>query len=260
MSKSKVWLPLDYRMLGDEEHSQAPFFVVAQKYCSALRDVAQTIPVTYPLATLTDLQDLLSQVDGVLLPGSPTNIHPSHFDEDIENTSLPLDPARDALTLALVKACISHAVPLLGICRGFQEINVALGGSLHQQVHLIPGYQDHREDKNLNVEERFADKHLVTFTPNSIFCRWANAQSTQVNSLHGQGIKKLAKNLKAHAYAPDGLIEAFEITIAKAFAYGVQWHAEWKCQEIPFSTAIFSAFGKACAKRYQVRRLCNLNK
>ena len=140
---SLVWLPADHRLLGRDGNTM-PFLVLGDKYARAVKLNAHAQPVMFPLADADDIEVLLSLVDGVMLTGSPSNVHPSHFGAVVSDPALPLDTDRDALTLALVKACIANAVPLLGICRGFQEINVALGGSLHQQVHAIHGMQDHQ--------------------------------------------------------------------------------------------------------------------
>ena len=164
-----------------------------------------------------------------------------------------LDEVRDSLTLALVRACVAQAVPLLGICRGFQEINVALGGSLHQQVHALPGHLDHRESPDGSYDQQYGPSHAVRFAAGSAFARWAGAEQARVNSVHGQGVDRLAQGLRALGHAPDGLVEAFEVQGARAFAYAVQWHPEWKAGENPFYAAIFQAFGEACRARQQQR-------
>lgn len=247
-----VWLPMDHRQLGDHQH-KAPFLVLGDKYARAVKEGAGAQPVSFPLADAQQIPDLLAAVDGVMLTGSPSNVHPAHFDESVLNPHLPLDPARDDLTLALVKACISQGVPLLGICRGFQEINVALGGSLSQAVHQLPGKLDHREPHGAPMAEQYAPRHEVRFVEGSAFAQWAGAASAQVNSLHGQGIARLAQGLRALGHAPDGLVEAFEVEGASAFAYAVQWHPEWECRQTPFYAAIFEAFGQACRVRQRAR-------
>ncbi|MES2945141.1 MAG: gamma-glutamyl-gamma-aminobutyrate hydrolase family protein, partial [Pseudomonadota bacterium] len=141
----------------------------------------------------------------------------------------------------------------LGVCRGFQEINVAMGGSLHQRVHHIPGLADHREPAGQPVEVQFASGHEVSIVEGSVFAKWAGASHARVNSLHGQGIARLAPDLRALVHAPDGLIEGFEISNAAAFAYAVQWHPEWRFWETPFYAAILEAFGQACTRRQALR-------
>jgi putative glutamine amidotransferase len=247
-----VWLPADHRLMGDHGH-QMPFLLLGDKYARAVKVGAQAQPVMFPLADAEQIPDLLPLVDGVMLTGSPSNVHPSHFDEDVADPSLPLDPVRDTLTLALVKACVFEGIPLLGVCRGFQEINVALGGTLHQRVHEVAGLMDHREPKTAPFEEQYAPRHRIDLAPGSVFEAWAGGRTAQVNSLHGQGINRLADGLEAMAHAPDGVVEAFAVKGARTFAYAVQFHPEWRCQDTPFYAAIFEAFGHACRQRRSLR-------
>jgi putative glutamine amidotransferase len=247
-----VWLPADHRLLGDDGQ-QMPYLVLGEKYAHAVKLGSNAQPVLFPLADDDQIPDLLAMVDGVMLTGSSSNVHPSHFEEDVADTSLPLDPKRDALTLALVTACVIQQVPLLGICRGFQEINVAMGGSLHQQVHAAPGHMDHREPQAESLEVQYGPGHLVSFEKGSVFEQWAGGLEATVNSLHGQGVARLAQGLQAFARAPDGLIEAFGVQDSDAFAYAVQWHPEWRFAESPFYSAIFKAFGDACRVRQRSR-------
>lgn len=247
-----VWLPADHRLLGSGDQKM-PYWVLGDKYARAVKENAQAEPVVFPMAGAQDIESLLALVDGVMLTGSPSNVHPSHFGESVTDPSLPLDRQRDALTLELVRACVAHAVPLLGVCRGFQEINVALGGSLHQQVHDVPGMMDHREPPDALHAEQYAQRHEVRLQPGSTFAQWAGADTMQVNSLHGQGVGRLAQGLRALAHAPDGLVEAFEVQGARTFAYAVQWHPEWRTAENPFYQAIFTAFGDACRARQAAR-------
>lgn len=247
-----VWLPADHRLLGDHGH-QMPFLLLGDKYARAVKLGAQAQPVMFPLAEVGQIDELLGMVDGVMLTGSPSNVHPSHFQEEVADPSLPLDAERDLLTLALVKACVHLGVPLLGICRGFQEINVALGGALHQRVHLVPGMNDHREPKSAPPDEQYAPRHAIRIAEGSAFAEWAGGTEAQVNSLHGQGIARLAGGLTPLAWAPDGLVEAFAVQGARTFAYAMQWHPEWRCWDTPFYAAIFEAFGRACRQRLSLR-------
>lgn len=249
---SLVWLPADHRLMGRDDQPM-PFLVLGDKYARAVKEVALSQPVLFPLADADGIADLLAMVDGVMLTGSPSNVHPSHFGEAVTDPLLPLDPQRDALTLVLIKACLSHGVPLLGVCRGFQEINVALGGSLLQQVHAQPGMMDHREDKNAPYAVQYAPAHDIRIEADSAMAQWAGGTHARVNSVHGQGIGRLAQGLRAIAHAPDGLVEAFEVQDAAAFAYAMQWHPEWRTAEDPFYTAIFRAFGDACRVRHASR-------
>ena len=248
-----VWLPADHRLLGDPGH-QMPFLMLGDKYARAIKVGAQAQPVMFPLADADAIEGLLALVDGVMLTGSPSNVHPAHFNETVADPSLPLDPERDALTFALVKACLRQGVPLLGVCRGFQEINVAMGGSLHQRVHEVPGLMDHREPKSAPFDEQYAPSHAIVPVPGSALAAWADGvPEVRVNSLHGQGVHHLAPGLDAMAHAPDGVVEAFAVKDATAFAFAVQFHPEWRCWESPFYAAIFRAFGDACRVRQQQR-------
>lgn len=233
-----------------------PFLVLGDKYARAVKVNAQAQPVLFPLADADQIDALLALVDGVMLTGSPSNVHPGRFGASLDDACLMLDEERDKLTPALVNACVAQSVPLLGICRGFQEINVALGGTLHQQVHKLPGHLDHRESPDAAYERQYGPSHAVHFETGSAFARWAGADSALVNSVHGQGVDRLAQGLRALGFAPDGLVEAFEVQGAKAFAYAVQWHPEWKASENPFYSAIFKSFGEACDAR-RAKRLSN---
>lgn len=247
-----VWLPVDHRSLGQGD-LQMPYLVLGDKYARAVKVNAQAQPVVFPLAGTEDIAPLLALVDGVMLTGSVSNVHPSHFGESIANSALPLDTHRDTLTLALVEACLAADVPLLGICRGFQEINVALGGTLHQQVHLVEGLQDHRENKTASFDNQYGPSHPVHLLPGSRMAQWAGSTTVDVNSLHGQGIARLADGLLPLARSVDGLVEAFELKAAHSFVVAVQWHPEWCTSENPFYAAIFKAFGDACRQRNAAR-------
>ena len=248
-----VWLPADHRLLGSAERSM-PFLVLGDKYARAVKVNAAAQPVVFPLADANEIDALLALVDGVMLTGSPSNVHPARFGATLAHPDLMLDAERDDLTLELVRACVAQAVPLLGICRGFQEINVALGGTLHQQVHALPGHLDHRESPDGSYAQQYGPSHTVRLEPGSLFARWAGAEMATVNSVHGQGVDRLAQGLHAVGHAPDGLVEAFEIAGASTFACAVQWHPEWKASDSPFYAAIFQAFGEACRAR-QMQRL-----
>jgi putative glutamine amidotransferase len=248
-----VWLPADHRLLGGDDNTM-PFLVLGDKYARALKVNAQVQPVLFPLADAHRIDALLDLVDGVMLTGSPSNVHPSHFGAEVTDPCLPLDPERDALTLNLVRNCLQRNIPLLGICRGFQEINVALGGSLHQQVQDLPGHLDHRHAQGRSYDEQYGLAHDVRFVPGSSFAKWAGADVAKVNSLHGQGIDRLAPGLRAVGYAPDGLVEAFEVEGAHTFACAVQWHPEWRTSENAFFSEIFQAFGAACRARQGQRK------
>jgi putative glutamine amidotransferase len=251
-ARALVWLPADHRFLGNEGE-RMPYLVLGDKYARAIKTASAAQPVLFPLADASQIPSLLEWVDGVMLTGSASNVHPAHFGQAVEDPSLPLDPERDAITLALVKACVAAAVPLLGVCRGFQEINVALGGSLEQTVQARAGYLDHRAPDGVTMDEAYGPAHEVEFAADCAFALWAGGTKQKVNSLHGQGIARLAKGLRAVGHAPDGLVEAVEIENAQTFAYAVQWHPEYRVGENPFYRAIFAAFGEACHRRHASR-------
>jgi putative glutamine amidotransferase len=243
-----VLIPADVKSLGDH-----PFHVVGHKYLIAVAKAAGALPLVVPaISDLLEIDDLLEIADGILLTGAVSNVHPSLFGQEVHNPKLPLDPARDALTLNLLQAAIKAEVPLLAICRGFQEINVAFGGSLHQAVHEVIGLNDHREAKDVSIDMQYGHSHSIDLVAGGILEKIVGSNHMMVNSIHGQGIDILGAGLVVEAYAPDGLVEAIRVDKARAFTLGVQWHPEWKVMENPQYLAIFKAFGDAC--RFRMRR------
>lgn len=247
--KPLVWLPACHRHLDLSD--PGGYTVLADRYAAAVCQLGLQ-PVLFPMAEAADVASLLPLVDGVLLTGSPSNVEPSHFGASALASDL-LDPRRDRLTMALVKGAIDAGTPLFGVCRGLQEMNVALGGSLYQQVHAESGRLDHREPDTDDLEEQFAERHEVILAPDSAFAAWAGGTRAQVNSLHGQGIKRLGAGLVAEAHAPDGLVEGVRVAHASHFAYGVQWHPEWRHERIAFYQRTLEAFAHACREHCQGR-------
>lgn len=240
--KPVVLIPADVKQIG--EH---PFHAVGQKYILAAAEAAGAMPIIIPaIGDFINVDALLDMADGVLITGSVSNLHPSHFGQSVLDDSLPLDPARDALTLNLIQAAIKKAKPLLAICRGFQELNVVYGGSLHQAVHDVDGFSDHRESKSASLDKQYAPAHAIKLRANGKLSKIVGVSEMQVNSIHGQGLNKIGVGLTAEAHAYDGLVEAISVDAASAFALGVQWHPEWKVLENPHYLAIFKAFGEAC--------------
>lgn len=224
--------------------------VVGDKYLRAVVVGANGLPLIIPaLGELVDPDTLLESLDGLLLTGSPSNVEPLHYSGPASDADTLHDIARDATSLPLIRAAIAAGVPMLGICRGFQEINVALGGSLHQKVHETAGFMDHREPADEPTEVQYAPRHAVHVQPGGVLAGIGLPEQIQVNSIHGQGVARLAPGLRVEALAPDGLVEAFSVEGARAFAVGVQWHPEWQVQANPNYLAIFQAFGKACERR-----------
>jgi putative glutamine amidotransferase len=223
-----------------------PFHIAGKKYIDAVR-LAGCQPLVVPTAAPEDFDALLALADGVLLTGSPSNVHPSHFDEEVRDPSLPLDPDRDAWTLPLIPKALDAGVPFFAICRGTQETNVALGGSLHQAVHEVDGHLDHRDPDDEPVDVQYAPAHSIDVLPGGVLSRLLQQSRVQVNSLHGQAVNRLAPGLRVEARAPDGVIEAFSKPDAPGFNLAVQWHPEWQAASNPVSIKLLSAFGQACA-------------
>lgn len=251
-----VLLPACQWVVGRE-----PFHVVGRDYVQAVR-LAGAVPLVIPRAQPEELEALLAMADGVMLTGSPSNVHPSHFGEDVLDRSLPLDPDRDCFTLPMIRQALEKGMPLLGICRGFQEVNVALGGTLHQAVHQQMGLMDHRSDEARPIEQEYGFAHAVHMMPGGVLedvlkgvgAPTVEHHSFMVNSLHGQGVSRLAEGLKVEARAPDGLIEAFTFD-GSGFSLCLQWHPEWLAAENPVSRRIFAAFGEACQAYRRQRKL-----
>jgi putative glutamine amidotransferase len=232
-----------------------PYHISGDKYLRAVSVAASGLPVVIPsLGDLTDIEDLVAQLDGLLLTGSPSNVEPFHYQGPASAPGTDHDPARDATTLPLLRAAIAAGVPVLGICRGFQEMNVAFGGSLHQKVHELPAMLDHREADSPELAVQYAPAHGVTVQPGGVFEALELPPVFQVNSIHSQGIDRLAPGLRSEAVAPDGLIEAISVEHSPGFAVGVQWHPEWQVLSNPPYLSIFQAFGDACRRRAALRR------
>jgi putative glutamine amidotransferase len=237
-SKPVVLVPACNRWLGKH-----PFHVAGKKYVEAVR-LAGALPLVVPGLASDELEAALDIADGVLLTGSPSNVHPSHFDEAVLDPQLPLDGERDAWTLALIPKILARGMPLLAICRGAQEVDVALGGALHQAVQDVPGLADHRADEAQPATLMYAPAHRVDVVPGGLLEALVGLRSFEVNSLHAQGVRRLAAGLRIEALAPDGLIEAFSVPGA-GWCLCVQWHPEWQAAGNPVSVRLLQAFGAA---------------
>ena len=211
------------------------------RYGAALIAASHGVPVLIPPEGEAMLP-LLDHLDGIMFNGSPSNVAPLRYGADYDATPDAHDPERDATTLPLIRAGLERGIPMLFICRGMQELNVALGGTLFQEVHEVPGRMDHRA---VEGDQRFALKHEVSLTGE--LARITGVQKIQVNSLHGQAIDQLAPGLVVEALAPDGTIEAVRVAGAKSFALAVQWHPEWEVTHFPDRLRLFQAFGAACS-------------
>jgi len=250
--KPLIGIPADRRLLSKKHY----FHCVGEKYIQAVAQGACATPVLIPSLGegLGNLEDLLAHFDGILLTGSPSNVEPHHYQGSPSAPGTWHDPQRDATTLAMIPRIVAAGLPLLAICRGFQEMNVAFGGSLWQRVQDVEGMRDHREDPETSLDIQYGPAHDVELVPGGLLHQLAGAPRLEVNSLHSQGVQRLGRELEVEARsATDGLIEAFQVRSAPGFAVGVQWHPEWQFQNNPFSRALFAAFGEAALARAQER-------
>lgn len=234
--------------------------MVGERNMQAVADVAGALPLMFAgNPATTDIGALLDAVDGILLTGARANVHPTRFRIEANAKHEPYDENRDAMALDLIEACVARGVPLFGICRGFQEMNVAFGGSLHPEIRELPGRMNHRMPRLENGEIHpdptvvFADRHEVRLTPGGAFATLFGKDVIRVNSLHGQGILELGSRVVAEGIAEDETIEAIRIEGAAGFALGVQWHAEYDPERNPINRALFEAFGDAL-RGYQAGR------
>jgi len=242
MRKPIVGLPADSKPFGLHRYQ-----AVGEKYIRAVVAGAQALPLLIPsMEPQLDLRALLSELDGLLLTGAYSNIEPHHYGGEPSYEGNLHDPARDATSLSLVRLAIEMRVPVLAVCRGLQEVNVALGGSLHQKVQES-GFDDHREDLEDALDDQYAPAHPVQLAGS--LARIAGGNAAMVNSLHGQGIDRVAPGLRVEARAPDGLVEAVRLEDERSWLLAVQWHPEWKVAENPFYLGIFREFGAACRAR-----------
>lgn len=231
------------------------YYLAQMKYVDAVWLGADCMPLVLPaFGAKTDWEAVLAVADGILLTGSPSNVHPALFGHEILKPELPLDAPRDATTMPLIRLAVERGIPLLAICRGAQEINVALGGTLHQAVHEVPGMMDHRDEDSDPLDVQYGPAHRVTLTSGGRISKILNgAGELVVNSLHGQGLDRLAPGLCVEARADDGLVEAFSVRDAAGFTLAVQWHPEWKITENPDSMKLLAAFGEAC-REYKLQK------
>jgi putative glutamine amidotransferase len=238
-----IGIPADRRLLGPQAYHLA-----GEKYVAAALDAAGVVPVIVPaLGRELNYEGLLESLHGLIFTGSPSNVEPHHYRGEPSAAGTLHDRHRDETTLPLIPRAVAAGVPVLGICRGFQEMNVAFGGTLWQQLQEVPGYFDHREDKADSLEVQYGAAHEIDLVPGGVLHRLAGgAERIQVNSLHAQGVRELGSGLTVEARAPDGLIEAFRVTGASNFALAVQWHPEWQVLKNKFSMALFAEFGAAC--------------
>ena len=245
-------------VIGNSHRVENRFTVqmVGERNLSAVAEVAGALPLMFAgVPEITDIAALLDIVDGVVLTGARANVHPTRFNTEPSLKHEPYDIHRDEVALQLSEACVARGIPLFGICRGLQEMNVAFGGTLHPEIREIPGRMNHRMPRLENGEIHpdptvvFADRHDVALTPGGAFAKILGRETIRVNSLHGQGILEPGKRVVIEGIAEDGTIEAIRIADAPGFALGVQWHAEYDPQRNPINRALFEAFGDALRER-----------
>ena len=231
---------------------------VGERNLRAVADVAGALPLMFAGAPdITDIDALLDVVSGVLLTGARANVHPTRFGVEPHASYEPYDEPRDELALALVRTCVERGVPLLGVCRGFQEMAVAYGSTLHPEIRELPGRMNHRmprlESGEIHPDQNvvYGDRHDIHLTPAGVFAKIFGSETVRVNSLHGQGILEPGERVIVEGLADDGTIEAIHIADANGFALGVQWHAEYDPQTNPVNRALFQAFGAAVAERHK---------
>jgi putative glutamine amidotransferase len=248
--KPLVIVPADRKMMGKHAYHSA-----GEKYLSALVLGSEVNPIILPsLSPALPLAEIIESVDGLFLTGSYSNIEPHHYSSEPSYEGNLHDQHRDENSLPIILLAIEMQIPVFAVCRGFQEANVALGGSLHQKVHEIPGLSDHRENLDDDLEKQYADSHPVSLIAGGVLASLTDKTRVMVNSLHGQGINRLADKLRIEATALDGLIEAVSLKIPHSFFLAVQWHPEWKVSENPFYLSMFQAFGRACRDRANNRK------
>jgi putative glutamine amidotransferase len=236
-----IGIPCDYRILGPH-----PFHVAGDKYARAVRESAGAVVLLIPsLSTPMPPEEILAAVDGLLFTGSPSNVAPRRYSGTGPREGVLQDENRDGTTLPLLQAAIQAGLPTLCLCRGFQELNVAMGGSLHQHVHELEGRLDHREDHDAPLDQQYGPAHEVRVLDGGLLATILRGRRFEVNSLHSQGIDRLAPPLHADALAPDDTVEAVSLPQAKGFVLGLQWHPEWRWAENPVSREIFGGYAEA---------------
>ncbi|MHA3977443.1 gamma-glutamyl-gamma-aminobutyrate hydrolase family protein [Halovulum sp. GXIMD14794] len=250
MSRPVVGIIGNFHLVNDQYPAQA----CGESNIEAVAQVSGALPLVLPARPdVGEIADILNAVDGVVLPGGRPNVHPSFYGHEETEAHGTFDLNRDNVALPLIRACVEQGVPILGICRGFQEFNVAYGGTLHPEIRDIPGRMNHRMPPDGTLEEKFAHRHTVSLTPGGRFARIFGADEVLVNTLHGQGITDPGERVIVEGHAPDGTPEAIHIDGARGFAMAVQWHPEWNAAQDPVSRPLFEAFGRALRKADALR-------
>ncbi len=247
--KPVIGVPADRRMVDPH-----PFHMVGEKYLHALIEGSNALPFIIPaFGDSLQTDEILASIDGLLLTGSPSNVEPHHYSGEPSEPGTLHDPNRDSLTLPLARRALETGVPVLALCRGHQELNVVLGGTLHQKVHEVAGLNNHRENPDDPLDVQYGPSHSVNLVEGGLLHGLAGTTKVIVNSLHSQGVAKLANGVSVEAVSDDGLIEAFVVDSVPGFALSIQWHPEWQFAQSELSTAIFKAFGDAC-RQYAAKK------
>ena len=237
--------PVVLMTMGSQERKGHDYQVMTHKYITPLVEFADCVPVLVPTCCgIDDLETYLDMADGVYLTGAGSNIDPALYGQENQTPGKGQDQNRDLFDIPLVKAALKRGLPIFGICRGMQEINVALGGDIYQKVYAEPGFNDHRENPEDPVEVQYAQVHSVKIKPGSWLRDTLGCDEIRVNSLHGQGLHKLGAGIEAIAHAEDGLVEAIHAPSISPFLFAVQWHPEWQAAQNPDSIKIFQAFAR----------------
>lgn len=243
MSRPVVGIISNSHLINDEYLVQGAGAMNVQ----ALSQVSGVVPVIIPVEPdLVHIEELMSACDGFFFPGGRPNVHPEEYGEEETEAHGTFERNRDRLSLPLLRACIAHGQPVMGVCLGFQEMNVAMGGSLYPEIRDLPGRHNHRMPPDGTLEEKFELRHEVTLTEGGPFHQIFGHSKVMTNTLHGQGIKEPGRRIVIDGYAPDGTPEAIYVKDAPGFALSVQWHPEWNADADPVSRPLFEAFGDAC--------------
>ncbi|SFP72640.1 gamma-glutamyl-gamma-aminobutyrate hydrolase family protein [Tranquillimonas alkanivorans] len=244
MTRPIVGIIGNHHLIND----QYPAHAGGSMNSEAVAEVSGAMPLLIPAdPRFVSVDELMEACDGFLFTGGRPNVHPEEYGEAATEAHGAFDRARDSVALPLIRACVEQGQPFLGICRGFQEVNVAMGGTLYPEIRDLPGRMNHRMPPDGTLEEKFALRHKVSFTPGGVFARLMGADEVLTNTLHGQGIKRPGKRVVVDGTAPDGTPEAIYIDGAPGFTLSVQWHPEWRAATDPVSRPLFQAFGQAVA-------------